>query len=184
MDQVPKVLRPLVQEWTPEGYIVSFKVRSYTRLTLGIADKAQLETEQELLIPKSRAALSRYGHQLVIGNELHNRKHEVVFVERRLPAGLTSLAELAPPQKGQGDSRLKGAETPPLTEKGMDGDQIFKPVEEYTEKWIRLADLPDDGRTGEVEIEEIIIRELLERHERWMAGANTDSTTERREVKS
>ena len=25
MDQVPKVLRPLVQEWTPEGYIVSFK---------------------------------------------------------------------------------------------------------------------------------------------------------------
>lgn len=26
MDQVPKVLRPLVQEWIPEGYIVSFKV--------------------------------------------------------------------------------------------------------------------------------------------------------------
>lgn len=26
MDQVPKVLRPLVQEWMPEGYIVSFKV--------------------------------------------------------------------------------------------------------------------------------------------------------------
>ena len=27
MDQVPKVLRPLVQEWIPEAYIVSFKVR-------------------------------------------------------------------------------------------------------------------------------------------------------------
>jgi phosphopantothenate-cysteine ligase len=27
MDQVPKVLRPLVQEWLPEAYIVSFKVR-------------------------------------------------------------------------------------------------------------------------------------------------------------
>lgn len=26
MDQVPKVLKPLVQEWTPEGYTVSFKV--------------------------------------------------------------------------------------------------------------------------------------------------------------
>ena len=26
MDQVPKVLRPLVQEWLPEAYIVSFKV--------------------------------------------------------------------------------------------------------------------------------------------------------------
>ncbi len=27
MDQVPKVLRPLVQEWIPEAFIVSFKVR-------------------------------------------------------------------------------------------------------------------------------------------------------------
>jgi hypothetical protein len=30
MDQVPKVLRPLVQDWTPEGYIVSFKVSKYS----------------------------------------------------------------------------------------------------------------------------------------------------------
>ncbi len=27
MDQVPKILKPLVAEWTREGYIVSFKVR-------------------------------------------------------------------------------------------------------------------------------------------------------------
>lgn len=27
MDQVPKVLRPMVQDWAPEGYVVSFKVR-------------------------------------------------------------------------------------------------------------------------------------------------------------
>ena len=127
------------------------------------------------MIPKSRAALSRYGHQLVIGNELHSRKQKVVFVERRLPAGLTSLANLAPPQKGRGDPRLRGAETPPVTEKEVDGNTMFKPVEEYTEKWINLADLPNDGRTGEVEIEEIIIKELVERHERWMAGA-ADST--------
>ncbi|KAL7416343.1 DNA/pantothenate metabolism flavoprotein [Mrakia frigida] len=65
MDQVPKILRPLVEEWTKEGYIVSFK----------------LETDPSLLLPKSRAALSRYGHQLVIGNDLHRRKLEVVFVE-------------------------------------------------------------------------------------------------------
>ena len=26
MDQVPKILKPLVDEWTREGYIVSFKV--------------------------------------------------------------------------------------------------------------------------------------------------------------
>ena len=28
MDQVPKILKPLVAEWTREGYIVSFKVRT------------------------------------------------------------------------------------------------------------------------------------------------------------
>jgi hypothetical protein len=27
MDPVPKILKPLVQEWNREGYIVSFKVR-------------------------------------------------------------------------------------------------------------------------------------------------------------
>ena len=27
MDQVPKILKPMVDEWTKDGYIVSFKVR-------------------------------------------------------------------------------------------------------------------------------------------------------------
>jgi len=67
MDQVPKVLKPMVEEWTRDGYIVSFK----------------LETEERLLIPKARAALERYGHQVVIGNELHTRKWQVIFVERK-----------------------------------------------------------------------------------------------------
>ncbi|KAJ7109621.1 DNA/pantothenate metabolism flavoprotein [Mycena crocata] len=67
MDQVPKVLKPMVEEWTRDGYIVSFK----------------LETDDGLLIPKARAALERYGHQVVIGNELHTRKFQVVFVERK-----------------------------------------------------------------------------------------------------
>ncbi|KAJ7099986.1 DNA/pantothenate metabolism flavoprotein [Mycena belliarum] len=58
MDQVPKVLKPLVEEWTRDGFIVSFK----------------LETDERLLIPKARAALERYGHQVVIGNDLHTRK--------------------------------------------------------------------------------------------------------------
>ncbi|KAH8926032.1 cornichon [Atractiella rhizophila] len=65
MEQVPKVLRPLVQEWTSEGFIVSFK----------------LETDQSILLSKARASLERYGHQVVIANELHNRKTEVTFVE-------------------------------------------------------------------------------------------------------
>nr|XP_031859949.1 uncharacterized protein CI109_004556 [Kwoniella shandongensis]KAA5527021.1 hypothetical protein CI109_004556 [Kwoniella shandongensis] len=168
MDSVPKVLKPLVQEWTPEGYIVSFK----------------LETDPALLVPKSRAALSRYGHQLVVGNELHRRKYEVVFVERKTPLS---------PTKGDGDNRLSGVETPPLDaeaggEKGLE--------EEYKETWLRLDDLSNTqtngisgaetntntngsstsghkGRDGEVEIEEIIVKELVDRHQRWIeAGTN------------
>ncbi|WWD02621.1 hypothetical protein V865_000661 [Kwoniella europaea PYCC6329] len=155
MDQVPKVLKPLVQEWTPEGYIVSFK----------------LETDPQLLIPKSRAALSRYGHQLVIGNELHRRKYEVVFVERN------SHSSNARPEKGSGDDRIKGTETPPIVESAesnkLDVNGLVQ-KEEYQEMWLRLDDLKDGaavagkGRDGEVEIEELIIKELLDRHQRWI----------------
>jgi len=70
MDQVPKILKPMIDEWTPQGFVVSFK----------------LETDPDLLIPKARAALERYGHQVVIGNELHRRKLEVVFVSRTDPS--------------------------------------------------------------------------------------------------
>ncbi|GAA5851270.1 hypothetical protein JCM3766R1_006047 [Sporobolomyces carnicolor] len=65
MDQVPKVLKTMVDEWSNDGFIISFK----------------LETDRSLIIPKARAALERYGHQIVIGNSLVERKHEVVFVE-------------------------------------------------------------------------------------------------------
>lgn len=64
MDAVPKVLKDLAQEWTNQAYTVSFK----------------LETDKTLLVPKAQAALERYGHQLVIANELHTRKHQVIFV--------------------------------------------------------------------------------------------------------
>ncbi|GJE94815.1 phosphopantothenate-cysteine ligase [Phanerochaete sordida] len=82
MDQVPKILKPLVEEWTREGYIVSFK----------------LETDNALLIPKARAALARYGHQVVIGNELHTRKYQVVFVSpaNGKPAQAENEEELDP----------------------------------------------------------------------------------------
>ncbi|KAL7006117.1 Phosphopantothenate--cysteine ligase cab2 [Cystobasidiomycetes sp. EMM_F5] len=66
MDQVPKILRSLVQEWSAGGFIVSFK----------------LETDRKLIVPKARVALERYGHQIVVGNDLHTRKQEVVFVQR------------------------------------------------------------------------------------------------------
>ncbi|KAF8955352.1 phosphopantothenate-cysteine ligase [Flammula alnicola] len=81
MDQVPKILKPMVDEWTPGGYIVSFK----------------LETDQDLLLPKARQALERYGHQVVIGNDLHRRKFEVVFVSKKplpsLPPGIEQTEE-------------------------------------------------------------------------------------------
>ncbi|KAF8636944.1 hypothetical protein AX17_003195 [Amanita inopinata Kibby_2008] len=70
MDQVPKILKPMVDEWTKDGFIISFK----------------LETDRTLLLPKARVALERYGHQVVIGNDLHRRKFEVVFVSRRFVA--------------------------------------------------------------------------------------------------
>ncbi|GFZ49582.1 Uncharacterized protein JCM24511_07702 [Saitozyma sp. JCM 24511] len=155
MDQVPKVLRPLVQEWTPEGYIVSFK----------------LETDPELLIPKARAALSRYGHQLVIGNELHRRKYEVVFVERAdYGNGVSSASTTTTPRKGAGDSRLKGVETPPV----LDADVASKQLGEiYRETWLRLDDLVPGDQDGmdEVEIEELIVRELVARHARWLEAS-------------
>jgi len=69
MDQVPKILKPMVDEWTKGGFIVSFK----------------LETDSDLLLPKARQALERYGHQVVIGNDLHRRKFEVVFVSKKSP---------------------------------------------------------------------------------------------------
>ena len=64
LDQVPKIIKPLVQDWASHGFIVSFK----------------LETDPNLLFEKSRAALERYGHQIVIGNELHSRKYVVWFI--------------------------------------------------------------------------------------------------------
>ncbi|VDN27902.1 unnamed protein product [Gongylonema pulchrum] len=39
-----------------------------------------LETDESMLIVKSRQALETYGHQLVIGNILMTRKERVVFV--------------------------------------------------------------------------------------------------------
>lgn len=102
MDQVPKILKPLVSEWTRgEGYIVSFK----------------LETETSLLIPKARAALSRYGHQAVIGNDLHTRKHQVVFVS---PVQVHS----APPAAGDKQT---------FTESWLKIDPVLTPEKEIEE---------------------------------------------------
>jgi phosphopantothenate-cysteine ligase len=62
LELVPKVLKPLVNQWASlKGFIVSFK----------------LETDETLLKDKANKALERYGHQIVIGNLLHTRKRRV-----------------------------------------------------------------------------------------------------------
>lgn len=64
LEQVPKFLSRLVENWAPTAMIVSFK----------------LETDSSILIKKSISALQKYNHQLVIGNLLQTRKNEVVLV--------------------------------------------------------------------------------------------------------
>ncbi|KAG0170432.1 hypothetical protein DFQ28_002194 [Apophysomyces sp. BC1034] len=66
LDQVPKFLKPLVSVWASKGLIVSFK----------------LETDDKLLVPKARNALTRYGHQVVIGNMLATRKQTVTLITK------------------------------------------------------------------------------------------------------
>jgi phosphopantothenate-cysteine ligase len=64
LDPVPKFLKNLVEGWSPQGMIVSFK----------------LETNPAILVHKAKYSLDRYQHHLVIGNLLSTRKWEVVFV--------------------------------------------------------------------------------------------------------
>ncbi|KAG8624689.1 hypothetical protein KVT40_007756 [Elsinoe batatas] len=66
LDPVPKFLHQLVDDWSPRGMIISFK----------------LETDPEILVTKAKWALGKYGHHLVVGNLLSTRKWEVVFVSK------------------------------------------------------------------------------------------------------
>lgn len=77
MDPVPKLLSHILQYWAPEAYIASFK----------------LETDENLIIPKSEQALRRNGHNLVIGNHLQRRKTEVVLVEHPGRAAPSSTSD-------------------------------------------------------------------------------------------
>lgn len=108
MDQVPKILKPLVAEWTKEGFIVSFK----------------LETDDTILIPKARQSLERYGHQVVVGNELHSRKYRVVFVS---PSG--------PGNPGQFEERWIRIDTEKDPQKEIEEDIVAELVRRH-QSWI------------------------------------------------
>jgi phosphopantothenate-cysteine ligase len=100
-----------------------------------------LETDSDLLLPKARQALERYGHQVVIGNDLHRRKFEVVFVSKKSPP-LSSGEKIQQPS-----------------------DNLSGPFVEY---WLRI-DTPDANPGVHVkEIEEDIVSELVTRHAEWI----------------
>ncbi|EGO03721.1 hypothetical protein SERLA73DRAFT_165324 [Serpula lacrymans var. lacrymans S7.3] len=150
MDQVPKVLKPMVAEWTREGYIVSFK----------------LETDLSLLIPKARQALQRYGHQVVIGNDLHHRKHRVVLV---YPSSL-SPTSISSPASTPCFNHVPLSNLPDGTGSvEIDGILADTSAGQYTESWIEID--PSLAASGTKEIEEDIISELLRRHQSWVAAA-------------
>ncbi|PPQ81403.1 hypothetical protein CVT26_007676 [Gymnopilus dilepis] len=155
MDQVPKILKPLVSEWTPGGYIVSFK----------------LETDPQLLIPKARQALERYGHQVVIGNDLHRRKYEVVFVSKKpLPA--------LPPGAVDGvNSRTEESEGQQESGNSADGGKQEELADSFTETWLRIDASETVATPGfpVKEIEEDIVAELVKRHGDWIG--DSQSTT-------
>ena len=65
MELVPKILRPLVKHWVPNAFVISFK----------------LETDENILLEKSRIALKNYGHHMVIANILQSRRFKVTLIE-------------------------------------------------------------------------------------------------------
>ena len=85
--------------------------------------------------------MERYGHQVVIGNELHTRKYQVVFVER-----------VEGPAAGGGEKVLDG---------NKEVDSGGRPVRKYTEQWVKIRE--QDG-----EIERVMVELLVKRHDRWI----------------
>lgn len=65
LEQVPKMLGRLVNEWAPLSYVVSFK----------------LETDESILFQKAWGAIERYNVNLVVANILHTRADVVYLVE-------------------------------------------------------------------------------------------------------
>ncbi|XP_063799014.1 phosphopantothenate--cysteine ligase [Pseudophryne corroboree] len=64
MKMVPKMLSPLVKDWAPKAFVISFK----------------LETDPDILIERARKALATYRHQVVVANILDTRRSYVVVV--------------------------------------------------------------------------------------------------------
>ncbi|XP_045154963.1 phosphopantothenate--cysteine ligase isoform X2 [Echinops telfairi] len=66
MKMVPKMLSPLVKDWAPRAFIISFK----------------LETDPSIVIDRAHTALEVYRHQVVVANVLDTRRSFVVIVRK------------------------------------------------------------------------------------------------------
>ncbi|XP_061543069.1 LOW QUALITY PROTEIN: phosphopantothenate--cysteine ligase [Phycodurus eques] len=64
LKMVPKILSPLVKDWAPQAFVISFK----------------LETDAAILLDKAQRALEMYRHQVVVANVLDSRRGHVVVV--------------------------------------------------------------------------------------------------------
>lgn len=98
-------------------------------------------------------ALERYGHQVVIGNDLNRRKFEVLFVSR-VPRAVIDAGQ-APT-----DDPVDGTVIAPVT------DAPAQPLHgtEFTENWLRL----EEKDRNVVEIEEGIVERLVKMHDAWI----------------
>ncbi|XP_045715432.1 phosphopantothenate--cysteine ligase isoform X1 [Phyllostomus hastatus] len=66
MKMVPKMLSPLVKDWAPKAFVISFK----------------LETDPSIVIDRARNALEIYRHQVVVANILESRRSFVVIITK------------------------------------------------------------------------------------------------------
>jgi phosphopantothenate---cysteine ligase (ATP) len=110
----------------------------------------QLETDGELIVPKARVALERYGHQVVIGNDLNHRKYEVVFVSRKASSPSPHASGLEENTSSDDDDNSS-----------------------FVESWLRInppSSSPVLGNGYVKEIEEDIVVELVRRHEQWISA--------------
>ncbi|XP_070704805.1 phosphopantothenate--cysteine ligase [Pempheris klunzingeri] len=77
MNMVPKILSPLVKDWAPQAFVISFK----------------LETDATILLDKARRALDTYRHQAVVANVLDSRRGYVMVVTPETQAELILTEE-------------------------------------------------------------------------------------------
>ncbi|XP_029989984.1 phosphopantothenate--cysteine ligase [Sphaeramia orbicularis] len=72
LNMVPKILSPLVKDWAPQAFVISFK----------------LETDATILLEKAQRALDTYRHQAVVANVLDSRRGYVMVVTPETQAEL------------------------------------------------------------------------------------------------